>query len=71
MLTLVSERFSNPGEKNRLAPYARLDIRTEYKLDQTWTAHARVENITGAKYQEAYNYGTTGRALFAGLKANW
>jgi vitamin B12 transporter len=70
-LTLVSERFSNPGEVARLAPYARLDIRAEYRIDRTWAAHARVENVTGAKYQEAQDFGTTGRAFYAGLKANW
>jgi vitamin B12 transporter len=70
-ITMLSARFSGNGETNRLAPYARLDIYTEYRFDQTWKSYVRVENITNARYQEVYNYGTTGRAFYAGLSATW
>ncbi|MBV9076873.1 MAG: TonB-dependent receptor [Methylobacteriaceae bacterium] len=70
-LTLVSERFSGSNETLRLAPYARLDIYTEYKIDQTWRVFARLENVTDARYQEVLNYGTTGRAGYAGFSATW
>jgi vitamin B12 transporter len=67
----VSERFSGSNETLRLDPYARLDIYTDYKIDATWRAFARVENVTDVRYQEVYNYGTTGRAFYAGLNATW
>ncbi len=70
-ITMVSGRFSGNNETNRLAPYARLDIYTEYRFDQTWKTYARVENVTNARYQEVYNYGTTGRAFYVGLGATW
>jgi vitamin B12 transporter len=70
-ITMLSARFSGNNETNRLAPYARLDIYTEYRFDQTWKSYARIENITNARYQEVYNYGTTGRAFYAGLSATW
>ncbi len=70
-ITMVSGRFSGNNETQRLAPYARLDVYTEYRFDQTWKSYLRVENVTNARYQEAYNYGTTGRAFYAGLSATW
>jgi vitamin B12 transporter len=70
-VVLVSERFSAANERNRLAPYARFDVAAEYRFNDTWRAHARVENITNARYQEVFNYGTTGRAFYAGLTATW
>ncbi len=70
-LTLVSGRFSGNRETQRLAPYARLDVYTDYRIDANWRAYARLENLTNARYQEVYNYGTSGRAVYAGLKAAW
>jgi vitamin B12 transporter len=70
-IVFASARFSSANERQRLAPYARLDVHTEYRLNETWRAHARVENITDTRYQEVFNYGTTGRAIYAGLTATW
>jgi vitamin B12 transporter len=67
----VSERYSSNDETGRLAPYARFDIYTEYAVNKTFKVYGRVENITDAKYQEVRNYGTTGRAFYAGLTATW
>lgn len=61
----------NLGSRVRLAPYARLDLWARYDLDPTWQLYARAENVTNAHYEEAYSYGTTGRAFFAGLRAQW
>jgi vitamin B12 transporter len=66
-----SERFSSANQVGRLAPYARLDVYTEYALNPTWRAFARVENITNTRYQEVLNFGTTGRALYGGFNATW
>jgi vitamin B12 transporter len=68
---LVSDRFSSNGERDRLAPYARFDLFAEYTINATYRVHARVENITNARYQEVSNYGTTGRAYYAGASATW
>lgn len=70
-VVLVSERFSRSGERDRLAPYARFDVAAAYRFNDTWRAHARIENIADARYQEVYNFGTTGRAFYAGLTATW
>ncbi|WP_342364276.1 TonB-dependent receptor plug domain-containing protein [Terrarubrum flagellatum] len=70
-LVLVSKRFSGAGETQRLAPYARLDLYTQYQINETWKIYGRVENITNARYEEVFNYGTTGRAFYAGWTATW
>lgn len=70
-LTLVSKRYSGANETQRLAPYARLDVHTQYQINQTWKIHARVENLANARYEEVFNYGTTGRAFYGGWTATW
>lgn len=68
---LVGERYSSNNETLRLAPYARFDIRADYQVHKNLNLYARADNLTNAKYQEVYNYGTTGRAFYAGLRASW
>ena len=70
-VTFASARFSSPGERNRLAPYARFDVHAEYAVSEHFKVHARVENIADARYQDVRDYGTTGRAFYAGLTTRW
>ena len=70
-VTFVSKRFSGNNETQPLPRYGRLDVFSQYRLDETWTVFGRLENLTDTRYQEVLNYGTTGRAVFAGLSATW
>lgn len=70
-VVLVGERYSSAGEKDRLAPYARFDLRADYKLSETLSVYVRGENLTNAHYQEVRNYGTPGRSVYGGLRATW
>jgi len=70
-LYAFSERFSSANEVGRLAPYARLDVYTDYRIDATWRVFARMENVTNTRYQEVLNFGTAGRALYGGFNATW
>lgn len=70
-VVMVSDRFSGSNETSPLKAYARLDIHTEYAVNATYKLHARIENITNARYEEVRNYGTTGRAVYGGLTATW
>ena len=67
----VSERFSSADQLNRLAPYTRVDLYTEYKIDKAWKVFVRGENIFNERYQEVLNYGTTGPAVYGGFNATW
>lgn len=76
-IILVGQRYSGFDEtviSNRevkLAPYARLDVYADYKINDTFSVFARAENLTNAHYQEVFNYGTAGRSFYGGLKATW
>jgi len=70
-VVLVGKRFSSAGERDRLAPYARLDVYSEYQINDAFSVFARAENLTNAHYQEIRNYGTPGRSFYAGLRATW
>jgi vitamin B12 transporter len=70
-VVLVSMRFSGPGETLRLAPYARTDLYVSYAVDQTLKVYARGENIFNTHYQEVFNFGTTGPAVYGGIDATW
>ena len=67
----VSKRYSGANETNLLAPYTRVDLYTEYKIDPVWKVFARGENILNEHYQEVLNFGTTGPAVYAGVNAAW
>ena len=77
-LRLVGARFDRTSDpvtfaplRVRLAPYARLDVRADYQVHKNLNLYIRAENITGARYEEVRNYGTTGRAVYAGARATW
>jgi vitamin B12 transporter len=46
-------------------------MRVSYQLNDNLGFYVRAENLTDARYQEVANYGTTGRAIYAGLNATW
>lgn len=71
VVQFVGVRYSSANQVYKLAPYARFDLRAEYQLHKHLAVFARGENLTNARYQEVYNYGTTGRAAYAGLRATW
>lgn len=68
---MVSKRFSGTNETSPLAPYTRVDLYTEYKIDNNWKVFARGENIFNERYQEVLNYGTTGPAVYGGFNVTW
>jgi vitamin B12 transporter len=70
-LILVGTRFSSTGEQDKLAPYARLDVYADYRINDTFSVFARAENITDTPYEDVRNYGTAGRSFYAGLRATW
>ena len=61
----------NSTQNVNLAGYAKLDVLANYKVNDNLAAFARVENITDARYEEVYNYGTAGRSYYAGISYSW
>ena len=78
VLRLVGQRVdgvynSSTGDTDRLklAAYARFDVLADYKVSDRVSLFARAENLTNAKYEDVYNYGTAGRSAYAGLQMTW
>jgi vitamin B12 transporter len=71
-LTLVGSRldYNYPADVT-LAPYAKLDLLANYKFDDNFAMFGRIENLTDARYEEAYNYGVAGRSYYAGISYSW
>jgi vitamin B12 transporter len=70
-VVLVGDRFSSPGMVDRLPSYARLDVYSSYKINQTFEAFIRAENLANINYEEVKNFGTSGRAFYGGVRATW
>jgi len=60
-----------PSSRVQMAPYGTVDARAAYKLNEQFSIFARAENITNARYQEIRDYGTSGRAFYAGAQITW
>jgi len=56
------------GDTLILKSYTLLDIRASYPLRDDLELYGRVENLTDAHYETAYQYGTLGRAAYGGVR---
>ena len=59
------------SQRVMLAPYAKLDLYADYRLDDRMSVFARIENVNDARYEEVYDYGTAGRSVCGGVKFSW
>ena len=69
-----SDKYSSlavSGATVVLKAYGRFDVAADYKLNDRISFFARAENLTNAKYEDVYNYGTAGRSGYAGLQVTW
>jgi vitamin B12 transporter len=71
-LILVGQALDYATVGNVTLPgYARIDVIASYKVNDTFTAYVRVENLTNTNYEQVYNYGSPGRSAYAGLTAKF
>jgi len=75
-LTLVGSRLdvdenTFPTSNATLSPYAKLDLLASYKFNDNFAMFGRIENVTDARYEEVYDYGTAGRSYYAGMSYSW
>jgi vitamin B12 transporter len=62
------QRYDDFANTRRLAAYATLDLRAEYRLDSAWRLQARLENLFDTDYETAAYYNQPGRNLFITLR---
>ena len=63
--------FDNDLTDVVLKSYTLLDIRAAYPLRDGLELYARVENLTDKRYETTYQYGTLGRAGYAGVRVSF
>lgn len=68
-LQLVSERFDNAANTQRLPGYGTLDLHARYTVDKDWSVALRLNNVGDKFYETAYSYNQPGRAAYVTL--NW
>jgi vitamin B12 transporter len=59
---------ARPEFGSKLAGYALVSVYASRKLNDTWIARVRLENLTNQRYELAGGYNTPGRGLFATLQ---
>lgn len=67
-LLVVGESFDNPANTVRLDGYALVGLRAEMPVSDQFSLYARVDNLFDEDYQTVANYGTMGRAAYAGVR---
>ena len=68
---VVGDSFDNAANTVRLDGYAIADVRASYGITEGIELYGRIENLFDAQYETVANYGTPGRAAYAGVRARF
>ncbi len=64
----VGDSFDNATNSRRLDGYVLADVRAGVMLDDRIELYGRIENLFDEGYQTVFQYGTPGRAAYAGVR---
>jgi vitamin B12 transporter len=67
----VGRSFDDAANTVPLGGYVLADLRLAYQISDRLEIYGRIDNLTGKRYETVYEYGTLGRAGFAGVRANF
>ncbi|WP_254062998.1 TonB-dependent siderophore receptor [Caulobacter sp. S45] len=67
----AGQSFDDDADTVPLKSYTLLDLRASYPLRDNLELYARVENLTDAHYETTFQYGTLGRAGYAGVRLSF
>lgn len=68
-MQLVSDRFDNAANTQRLPGFGTVDLHARYALNKDWSLALRLNNVGDKFYETAYGYNQPGRAAYVTL--NW
>ena len=54
-----------------LGGYVLTDLRLSWQISERLEAYGRIDDVTGKRYEMAYQYGTPGREEFIGVRASF
>ncbi|EQB17009.1 TonB-denpendent receptor [Sphingobium lactosutens DS20] len=67
----AGKSYDNASNATRLDDYTLVDLRAEYRLNESVRLFARAENVFDEQYMTAYRYGTLGRSIYAGIRGRF
>jgi vitamin B12 transporter len=67
-LLVVGQRYDDLANTRKLDSYVKLDIRSEYMLNENWRVQGRIENISDERYETASFFNQPGRNFFITLR---
>ena len=67
----ASRSFDSDASTVVLKPYTLVDLRASYPVRDNLEVYARVENLADKSYETAYQFGTLGRAGYAGVRLSF
>lgn len=68
MFLAEGERFDDLANTRKLESYVRVDLRTEYILNQNWRLQGRIENLFDKDYETAAFFNQPGRNFFVTIR---
>lgn len=68
---LVGNSYEDAQNAIALGSYALATLRASVPLGDRFELYGRIENVTDAHYQTAYQYGTYGRTAYVGARVKW
>lgn len=70
-VTHVSGSFDNASNTRRLEGYVLVDLRASMKVTDNIALYGRIENLFNERYETVFQYGTAGRAAYAGVRLSY
>ncbi len=67
----AGQSFNSNGSAIVLKGYTLIDLRASYPLRDNLELYGRIENLTDERYETTYQYGTLGRAGYAGVRLSF
>lgn len=67
----MGRSFENAANTVVLDDYVLVDVRASYEISQGWEICGRVENLLDEEYETARRYGSLGRGVYAGFRAEF
>ena len=67
----AGQSFDDDADTIKLHGYTLVDLRASYPLRDNVEIYARVENVGETRYETTYQYGTLGRAGYAGVRLDF
>lgn len=70
-LTHVGDSFDNASNSRKLDGYVLAAVRASFDISRAVTLYGRIENLLDEEYETAFQYGTPGRAGYAGVRLRY